>query len=98
MAARLRRPLQARLPGLRDARAGQDQAAPDQIFPKAYVALDWLLSSVGGIEYLALVYRVPPRTPGYSRHCADFRLPDPPHADASRGGRLRHEPIPVYWQ
>jgi len=48
----LRRP--AGLPGLRGARAGWDQAAPDRVFPKAYVALSWLLSSAGGFEYPAL--------------------------------------------
>src|SRR5262249_22453763 len=96
--AKLRQRLPTKLLGLRGARAGRDQVAPDQVFPKAYVALEWLPSSVGGIEYLALVYRVPPTTREHSRHCADFRLPDPPHADTFRGGRLRHAPSRIYWQ
>src|SRR5262249_27969901 len=97
-AARLWRPLQARLPDVRGAHAGQDQAVPDRGFPKAYVVLEWLLSSVAGIEYPALVYRVAPKIPSYSRHSADFRLPDQPHAGISRYGRQLHALVRVAWQ
>src|SRR5262249_1441297 len=97
-AARLRQLLPSRLHGLRGARAGRDQAAPDRVFPKAYVALEWLLSSVGGIEYPALMYRVPPRTPERSPHCAGFRLLDLLHAGVSRYGRQSLAPSQVCWR
>src|SRR5262249_25133078 len=96
--AKLLQHLPTKLLDLRGARAGQDQVAPDQVFPKAYVALEWSPSSVGGIEYPALVYRGPPRTREHSHHCADFRLPDLPHADVSHYGRRLLAPSRVDWQ